>query len=361
MSHLVGWVLCLGAADGTSLPDTLTKHGLVLEGSSIILPDEKAVHEELADLRPQWRRLAELEKKFDLAQLVEGEQQAQRTQLRREHANLTDALQSVPAGDFARHNQIVARLNQLTALLNRSDPDEQKQIKSARSEYESARAQVIKGLRSLAPRVKELERTYEELAGQKEVIQAIATLPERASKRPQLGPGRWLRADSKEIDRLMSRLQSEEIELRGDGGVNLVDVILNDETHAEFILDTGASLLCLPYALARKAGAEPTEESPVIEMKIADGRVIQGRLVRMRSVRVGPFEVENVECAVLPEEAREVEPLLGNSFLGEFEHQIDPANHKLILSRWGDPKSTKESDGPARSKRKSRASKNARD
>ncbi len=218
---------------------------------------------------------------------------------------------------------------------------------------------MVKSLRSIGPRIDKLKEEYARLAEDEEVTRAIAELPEGAGKKPQLGPGRYLKADSRDVEKWLTRLKSEEITLRGEAGVHFVDVILNDDTHAEFVLDTGAGMLCLPFELARKAGAEPTEEDPQIQMKIANGQVIPGRLVKIKSVRVGEFEVKDVDAAVLPESAQGVEPLLGNSFLTNFEHQIDPANNKLILSRWGEEKSDKEAKDSPRSKRRNRSKKNS--
>jgi aspartyl protease family protein len=49
------------------------------------------------------------------------------------------------------------------------------------------------------------------------------------------------------------------------------------------------------------------------------------------SVRVGKFSLENVECAVLGPEATRAEALLGMSFLGAFQFEIDSAAKKLTM------------------------------
>ncbi len=350
-------VVIVNAADASPLPEALAKHQLVREGAYVVLPDEEKLHDEIAELKPKLRRLGELEKKSQAASDYESQKKENITQLKREHTQLTDALANLPEGDIARHNQLVVRINQIVALINRSSPDDEDQIKQTRSEFESARAQVVKTLRSVGPRIEKLKEEYARLADDEKVTRAIAELPEGAGKKPQLGPGRYLKTDSRDVEKWLTRLKSEEISLRGDSGVHFVDVILNDQTHAEFVLDTGAGMLCLPYELARKAGAEPTDEDPQIQMKIANGQVIPGRLVKIKSVRLGEFEVNDVDAAVLPESARDVEPLLGNSFLANFEHQIDPANNKLILSRWGEEKSSKDARDSPRSKRRNRSKK----
>jgi clan AA aspartic protease (TIGR02281 family) len=343
------------AADPEPLPAKLAEHDLERDGTFVVLADEGKVHAEMTELRPRIRRLNDLQKKFRSSVEFQEGQQADKFALRREHTALTDALANLPAGDIARHNQLVVRINQITAMISRQSPDDEAAIKKARSDFESARAGVIKELRSLGPRVARLTEKYEELAKDQGVLDAIAELPPGAAGPAALGPGRNFKTDRREIDKLLKRLQSSEIPLRNESGVRIVDVILNDDTHAEFVLDTGAGMICLPFDLARRAGAEPTDSDPSVMMKIANGDTLEGKLIKVKSVRVGPFELNDVECAVLPRNARDAEPLLGNSFLGQFEHQIDPANNKLILSRWGDEKPESEPTSTSRSKRKSRA------
>src|SRR5690606_38553418 len=91
----------------------------------------------------------------------------------------------------------------------------------------------------------------------------------------------------------------------------------------EMVVDSGASLICLPMSVATKLGVTPTEEDPVVTLVMADGREIQGRLIKLAEVRVGQFTVHDVEAAVLGEDATRAEPLLGMSFLGNFKFELD--------------------------------------
>ena len=53
--------------------------------------------------------------------------------------------------------------------------------------------------------------------------------------------------------------------------------------------------------------------------------------MKLASVRVGKFTVENVECAVLGDDAVAAEPLLGMSFLEHFKFEVDAAARKLTM------------------------------
>ena len=83
--------------------------------------------------------------------------------------------------------------------------------------------------------------------------------------------------------------------------------------------------------MAAKFGLRPGEKDPKIVLQLADGREIDGRLMKLASVRIGKFAVDNVECAVLGEDAIAAEPLLGMSFLEHFKFEIDAAAKKLTM------------------------------
>src|SRR5690606_21782230 len=96
----------------------------------------------------------------------------------------------------------------------------------------------------------------------------------------------------------------------------------------------------------------PTDEDQTIRITIANGEMINGKLMTLDSVRVGDFEVENVPCAVLPEESKGADALSGQSFLRPFNHQIDPDGPTLLLSRVGEE--VKEKGTSPRGKKSSR-------
>jgi aspartyl protease family protein len=99
------------------------------------------------------------------------------------------------------------------------------------------------------------------------------------------------------------------------------------------IVDTGASLISLPWNTALAVGLEPKYQAPTIQCVLADGRTVEAKLVTADTVRVGKFTVEKVRCAVLSQELTKAEPLLGLSFLKNFMVKIDAANAKLMLSK----------------------------
>jgi clan AA aspartic protease (TIGR02281 family) len=105
------------------------------------------------------------------------------------------------------------------------------------------------------------------------------------------------------------------------GGVYGLRVSVNGSTSALFVVDSGASMVTLPQAMAvrlREAGS--LRETDVLRQQrslLADGREATTSVVRLRSVEIDGLVLRDVEAAVLPGEGI---PLLGQSFLGRLRH-----------------------------------------
>ena len=141
-------------------------------------------------------------------------------------------------------------------------------------------------------------------------------------------------AESNVLDkakRLLSDLEktilSGRIDLRLDGRSKFVNVEVNGQV-VEMVFDTGASLITLPDSVARKLGISSSDRD--IELTIADGSQISAKLAKLPLVRVGKFEMEEVDCAILGPEADSATPLLGMSFLENFEVNLYSDSVELI-------------------------------
>jgi clan AA aspartic protease (TIGR02281 family) len=111
-----------------------------------------------------------------------------------------------------------------------------------------------------------------------------------------------------------------------------VTVVIGNRT-ARMVVGSGASIVSLPSATAGELGITVPSDAPKLRLVLADGRGIPAHGVTIPRVRVGNFEAENVEAAVLDVSAVAAEPLLGMSFLGNFECEIDTVEKTLKLLR----------------------------
>jgi clan AA aspartic protease (TIGR02281 family) len=111
------------------------------------------------------------------------------------------------------------------------------------------------------------------------------------------------------------------------GNAMLVRVRLNDRVTAPFVVDTGATDVVVPAAVAERAGIAIGADTPRQVYATANGHVSQPVVV-FEAVEVGEARVENVRGSVsdsLPV------GLLGTSFFNHFTLQIDPAARLLTL------------------------------
>lgn len=92
-----------------------------------------------------------------------------------------------------------------------------------------------------------------------------------------------------------------------------------------FLVDTGATLVTVSEAFARKAsliGGEPTT------FQTANG-AMRGRMVQGATVAVGPLSVSNIKVAVGLGGGGDFDALLGQSFLSKFD--ITMTQNQLVL------------------------------
>jgi clan AA aspartic protease (TIGR02281 family) len=120
---------------------------------------------------------------------------------------------------------------------------------------------------------------------------------------------------------------------RMPNGLFLVPALLNEAVEAEFIVDSGASVIALPEnavaALRNSGKLAESEFTGVQRIKVANGAVIQSKTFTLRSLSVNGRFLPNIQAAVIPSGST---PLLGQSFLARFSSwSIDNDRHALVL------------------------------
>jgi clan AA aspartic protease (TIGR02281 family) len=113
------------------------------------------------------------------------------------------------------------------------------------------------------------------------------------------------------------------------GGAMLVQVRINDRVTAPFLVDTGASDVAIPAAVAARAGIRVDPDAPRALYQTANG-LVSKPLVTLESVEVGEARMEDVRGSI--SDSMEV-GLLGGTFFNNFTFQIDPAASVLTLIR----------------------------
>ena len=113
------------------------------------------------------------------------------------------------------------------------------------------------------------------------------------------------------------------------GGNFLIETVLNGRVKARLMLDTGASLITLTEEIGNKLGVSPYSNSAELPFNTAGGENWMP-LVALEMVAVGSAETRLVEASI-NSHIKEIDGLLGMSFLGDFRFEIDRTNKLLTL------------------------------
>lgn len=128
----------------------------------------------------------------------------------------------------------------------------------------------------------------------------------------------------------------KEVATYKDSGHIIIDALLNKKLNVSLMVDTGATLMVLSPATAKKLKINIDKEGTPIKLITADGDKTDAKYVVLESVKVSDVEANNVEAAVLLDEKKEFgfkDGLLGMSFLRRFNFKFDYYNNKLILEK----------------------------
>ena len=70
-------------------------------------------------------------------------------------------------------------------------------------------------------------------------------------------------------------------------------------------------------------------------IKNAEGQAVSARRATLPGLKLGPVDLADVPCLVLPPEAGALPPSLGTRSLGDFATLLDPDGSKLYVARIG--------------------------
>ncbi|MCI0359131.1 MAG: retroviral-like aspartic protease family protein [Planctomycetaceae bacterium] len=305
----------------------------VLTGG-VLLASELDLPKELNKANGLRKALIEATKALETSQQLEVKGEQALVDLRKQHVVLSAQLAANNPMNVARNNQLVGALQAIEGqrdLTQKSIDELEERTRAARVKANEAREAYIQFTLDARKLADQVTADYETKAASAEMIAALEAYNKAAGKQFKLAPTPSFAAATRRLTQIEETILSESIPLMGEGR-NVARVIVVIGKHqVEMVVDSGASSITLPYAMAEKMGLKPSESDPRLMMTLADGSQIEGRRKIIPSVRVGKFAVEKVECAVLSEEAVNAEPLLGMSFLGNFKFEVDSDAKTLTM------------------------------
>lgn len=321
-------LLAVASAVQADPKQALQTKGLELKGKYFVVKEENDLNKEIFELRKRKGALDKVireqrstERKISQAKAIIAQKEYELRKLQADVAKAATAVQQ---------NRLIAEMNQARELIEKAvefKRENEEKIQAARAE---ARQNYVEFVLQLGIRFDEVDKKYAGLTEDAEVKAAIDELNAEI-KKYELGPSSAYQSYKNLLDKDRGEILSADIEMRPEGNVNWVEVMINGKYTREMVLDSGAGLLSIPHDMAKELGLEPTDQHPTIRLRLADGKIVDGKLMVLDSVQVGQFKVKEVECAVLPESLIAAEPLLGGSYLKHFTYRIDSAKNKLRM------------------------------
>jgi len=315
--------------------DRLKELGLKYSRGEFSFVEEK-------ELKSQINELLKAKKQIIKAARMLGELKNQKLYAEGEivsfrQASLKLNTQLATASTVQENNRIVAMLeaNRASTDLIRTEIETmESQIKEGQSQINSNREQFVQkvlDVRQYSNSFDEKMKTMDADERFQVVKKDIETKMSVETK--PLGETRSLARLRKSLVKLESGVLSDTIPLSDENGSGTFEatVTINGKPPIELIVDSGASLICLPQKVADDLGIVVGSDAQKIIMTIADGSKIPGKLVYLESVRLGKFSAKNIECVVLGREATNAPSLLGMSFLGQFKFELDAAKGELKM------------------------------
>ncbi|MAI73271.1 MAG: TIGR02281 family clan AA aspartic protease [Rhodopirellula sp.] len=312
----------------------LQEHSLRRSGKQIQAMGTTSVTRGITGLSREKRELRLMQKDWDAGGVRLTALRQRLQQLKQQRADLSLQLTRV-AGDTTANNRIVGLLNVNNNQMEQvvAEREKTKANMSAKravlSEAESRYAEKILVIRK---QFTLLESAVQEALSDHQVAIALRVMNVNFETPNTLTADQILAALNKRVERVEQEVFSENIPLQVENRSMYVNVVVGKKT-TRMVVDSGASLICLPARVAAELGVAIPANAPQMELVVANGDRIGARGVILPRVRIGEFEVENVDAAILEAAADSAEPLLGMSFLDHFKFEINAADRTLKMLR----------------------------
>ncbi len=330
------WATAMYAADEPQPEEVLKDKGLLPFSTHFTLIEEAAFGKRIRGMTAIKKKVLDARRQLAACEnRVEQKQKLMITYLQQRRL-FRAQLQNARSAEI--HNRLVTAINELAdrVALMEVAGEEEKALKAAQAVANEVTEQYIEHVLQSRKTCDQIQEKYKDLAADSTVTKAIEQYNKANGKKLKLGPSGSLLSNDRRLKIMEDTVLSESIPLRGgseEGGIWHLSVVFDGKYVKELALDTGASIIALPWQMAADIGLTPGSDAPILRLQLADGRIIEARQMFAPSVRVGKFTVENVECAVMPKDLPNPAAMLGLSFLKHFTYKIDTAGAKLVMAK----------------------------
>ncbi len=320
---------CVFAAD--DIDKQLEEKGVRVSSSAAILSDEIKFNRQVRDVTKLRRNVVSAEKKLEDFKKSLNQLEVQIANFNKQLTQLNTQLANV--SDVVTNNRLVGAINALEGRIRLAYQQKERQEKreaEVHGDVNKARDAFIRHIMEMRKLADDLEDRYKNV--DRVIASMIRKYNEEEGAKVSLAPTSGFQSNLRKLASYEDKVLTAEIFLRRDRNTYWASVNINEDKTVEMIVDSGASILALPYEDALELGLKPKASDPEIRLVVADGRTITGKKIKIRSVRVGQFIAKDVECAVLGAEAVNAQPLLGMSFLGNFKFELDAGKSTLAMT-----------------------------
>jgi clan AA aspartic protease (TIGR02281 family) len=123
-----------------------------------------------------------------------------------------------------------------------------------------------------------------------------------------------------------------------EGKQAIVTARINDQGDVRLLVDTGATDVTLSAATAARLRLK-WDPKKVARMQLANGSFVEGYPIELDSLSVAGTSLRGISAVVMPNPPGDnIDGLLGMSFLGQFDVQVEPARGLVLLRRMAIPK-----------------------
>ncbi len=311
----------------------LSEKGIHVSPSGLSLIDEKQLNRAFGDANALKRKLQTVAKELQAGEKNIEQIQADMRQRLEVSVQINSMLASV-RNNPVEHNRLAGEVNVNNSelkLLEQNQEETKKALDAVRKKSNAAREAYVQQIAEIRALVDRLSDRYAALKSDADAQAALAEWNSAADTSFTIKPSSAFLNYVKKLEQLEKTVISEKIPLRREGNSYYATVVVNGKAPQDMIVDTGANSVVLPYKVALECGLKPEESAVTVIATVADGSKVKSKLVNLESVRVGKFTAENVECVVLPAEAKNAPMLLGMTFLSKFNFSINGT--ELILSK----------------------------
>jgi aspartyl protease family protein len=323
------------SAEAKEAEKALAAKGLKRSGTNLLLTEEAELSKMLAAAPKLKKSVLDTDKVLAGFEKKAADNKKLITTYIQERRKLNAAISGGKL-NFDQQTKAIAAYNELGDRIDLliENGGMEKEIKAARAEQTKAREAYIDHVLAMQKLADKGQKKLADLAEDAAVRAAVERLSKATGKTFAVKESGSWQAAVRSLKRLEDSVLSDQIDLRDDGSSTLlVSVSLNGKYVKELYVDSGSSLISLPYKMARDVGLNPDSSTDEVTLVLADGRTVRGKRLTLSKVRVGKFELDNVACVVMPADLPDATPLLGMSFLSQFSFKIDADQKKLTMTR----------------------------